>query len=95
MNYWWNHDKSFQHFIKTAAIASYRCWDMQMLSNSFNSLPGQFQEIKESLLVMIQNLFTIKMWLDWIGNLLHKSPAMVSEIFLNWFLEFNITNKAK
>ena len=28
---------------------------------SFNSLPGQFQEIKESLLVMIQNLFTIKM----------------------------------
>ena len=62
---------------------------------SFNSLPGQFQEIKESLLVMIQNLFTIKMWQDWIGNLLHKSPAMVSEIFLIWFLEFNITNKAK
>ena len=27
----WNHDKLFQRFIETAAIASLRCWNMQML----------------------------------------------------------------
>ena len=44
---------------------------------------------------MIQNLSTIYTHLNSIGNLLHQSPAMVSEIFLNWFLELNITDKAK
>ena len=53
------------------------------------------RKIKESLLAMIQNLSTIYTQLNSTGNLLHQSPAMVSEIFLNWFLELNITNKAK
>ena len=44
---------------------------------------------------MIQNLCTIDYQLKTIQNQLQRSPATVSEFFLNSSLALNITNKPK
>ena len=54
-----------------------------------------FEKMKKLFITMIQNLCTIDYQLKTIQNQLQRSPATVSEFFLNSSLEWNITNKPK
>ena len=75
MHFFWNHDKSFQHFIDTAAIASLIYRDMQMLiwclgGGILRHKPFVFRNnAEQSMLSALNNNDWMNEWMnEWTNN---------------------------
>ena len=91
LKFCWNHDKSFQHFIETAIIASLRCWGMEML---IGCLSGGVLRQKTLFSETMQN----KAWkltaLSDNGKIALKTPQAAQGPAVSW-LSCEITDRAE